>query len=175
MRPLLLILALLLVPLSAAALDCTPFQSWTCAQQGYYDVLNGQPGEVICGVDYTGWTLHVIEVTVTNPGWIAFRGISAASSWNIVETAIILMDDCSAGTCTNSVQGMGLMQLDVCLDVGTYSFVVASNTTASTAFMNIDLQCLTCEDAVAYGLGCSLCQTVDNEDEAWGSVKARFN
>jgi hypothetical protein len=55
-------------------------ETMICADQGYFDVLNGQPGEVICGVDYTGWTLHVVEVTVTEPGWIRFSGISAAAS-----------------------------------------------------------------------------------------------
>lgn len=170
----LVLLALLLVPLSAAALDCTPFQTWTCANQGYYDLLNGQPGEVLCGVDYTGWTFHVIEVTVTEPGLVAFSAVSAASSMNIVETAVILMDDCNAGSCLDSVQTLGMAQLAVCLDVGSHRFVVASNTTAPTAFMNTGIACFTCAEAVSYGYDCVLCQTVDDETTAWGSVKARF-
>ena len=170
----LILLALLLLPVTASALDCTPFQSWTCTQQGYYNVLNGAPGEVLCGVDYTGWTFHVVEVTVTEPGWKHFAGISASASMSIVDTAIILMDDCNAGTCLGSTQALGMAELDVCLGLGTFTFVVASNTTAPTAFMNIGLLCPTCEDAVAYGFECSYCGTVSSEASSWGSLKARF-
>ncbi len=164
----------LLLPATAAALDCTPFQSWTCTQQGYYDLLDGVPGEVLCGVDYTGWTLHVVEVTVAQAGWIRFSGISASSSGNIVDTAIMLMDDCAAGTCLASVQGNHMTDLDTCLDVGTHTFVVASNTTAPTAFMNIGIMCPTCEDAGVYGFECIYCGTIDSAGSTWGSVKARF-
>jgi hypothetical protein len=165
---------LLLLPVSASALDCTPFQSWTCVDQGYFDVLNGQPGEVICGVDYTGWTLHVIEVTVTVPGLFIFSGISAAASQVIVDTAIILMDDCAAGTCLDSAQSSGVTDLSVCLDAGTHTFVVASNTTAPTAFMNIGISCPSCVDANNWGFTCVFCQPVDNEDGTWGSMKGHF-
>lgn len=168
------LLVLLLLPTTALALDCTPFQSWTCTQQGYFDVLDGVPGEVVCGVDYTGWTLHVIDVTLIEAGYIAFAGISAASSGNIVETAILLMDDCGALTCMDSVQGNGMMQLEACLDAGTYTFVVASNTTASTAFMNIGLLCPSCADIVAGGITCVYCQPVELDGHSWGSVKSRF-
>ncbi len=171
---LLILLTLLMLPISAAALDCTPFQSWTCTQQGYFDYLDGQPGEVLCGVDYTGWTLHVIEVTVTTPGWIRFTGISASSSGVIVDTAIMLMDDCGALSCLDSVQGSHQTDLDTCLDVGVHTFVVASNTTAPTAFMNIGIVCLTCEDAVTYGFECVYCGTVGGEASPWGAVKALF-
>lgn len=176
MRPLviLLLLAALLLPTSASALDCTPFQSWTCANNGYYDLLDGQPGELLCGVDYTGWTFHVIDVTVTTPGWIRFSGISAAASWDIVETAIILMDDCGAATCLESAQSMGMTDLDLCLNVGVHTFVVASNTTAPTAFMNTGIQCLSCEDANAYGFECVYCGSVGSDRAAWGELKSRF-
>lgn len=167
-------LLLLLLPTSALALDCTPFLSWNCSNQGYFDVLDGQPGEVICGVDYTGWTLHTVEVTVTEPGFYRFSGISGASSGNTVDTAIILMDDCGAGTCVDSAQGGGQVDLDTCLDAGTYTFVVASNTTASTGFMNIGLLCPSCVDVIAAGIECVYCEPVGSENESWGSVKGHF-
>ena len=170
----LIIFMLILLPVTASALDCAPFQSWTCAQQGYYDYLNGVPGEILCGVDYTGWTLHVVEVTVTQPGFYVFGGVSASSSWNIVDTAIMLMDDCNAGTCISSLQTDGVTELYACLDVGTHTFVVASNTTVATAFMNIGFGCHTCVEAEAVGFECAHCGTVSNESSTWGSVKTRF-
>jgi hypothetical protein len=170
----LIIATLLLFPVSASALDCNPFLSWTCAQQGYFDVLAGQPGEVLCGVDYTGWTFSTVEVTVTQPGFYAFQGISAAASQVIVDTAIILMDDCGAATCVSSEQSDGVTGLLVCLDVGTHTFVVASNTTASTAFMNIGFQCLTCAEALANEFDCPLCNTVKTETNTWGFMKMLF-
>lgn len=159
---------------SAPALDCTPFQTFTCANNGYFDVLDGQPGELLCGVDYTGWTFHVIDVAVTTPGWYRFVAISASSSWNIVPSAVILMDDCGAGTCLASVQNTGTAELDMCLDVGTHQVVVASATTAPTAFMNIGLACLTCAEAETYGFECSFCGTVGSETGTWGYLKSIF-
>lgn len=170
----LILAALLLLPVTASALDCTPFQSWTCAQQGYFDVLDGVPGEVVCGVDYTGWTLHVVEVTVTQAGWIRFVGTSASSSMVNVATALMLMDDCAAGTCLSSTQSSGLAELDVCLDVGTHTFVVASNTTAPGAFMNIGISCQTCAQALTFGFPCPYCDPVGDAGAAWGSLKAQY-
>ena len=173
-------LLLLLVPATAAALDCTPFQSWTCSSQGYYDYFAGQPGEVLCGMDFTGWTLHVVEVTIATPGFYAFSGLSAydpgAFPANIVDTTIMLMDDCVAGTCIDSAtSSSGTANLLVCLDAGTHLFVVASNTTDPDGFMNIGLNCtLTCEDAEAIEFPCVHCGTVGNETKAWGAVKERF-
>jgi hypothetical protein len=118
-----IILILILLPLAVSALDCTPFQSWTCDQQGYYDYLDGVPSETLCGVDYTGWTLHVVEVTVTQAGFYVFSGTSASSSWVYVDTAIMLMDDCNAGTCISSLQTDSVTHLYTCLDVGTHIFV----------------------------------------------------
>ncbi len=175
MRTIITVLALaLLLPATAPALDCLPFQSFDCANGNYYDVLDGQPGEVVCGVDYTGWTLHTIEVTVTTPGWYTFIAISAAASWNVVPSAVMLMDDCGAGTCLDSVTAPDQAQLEMCLDTGTHTLVVASDTTAPTAFMNIGLFCHTCEDAVAYGFECVHCGTVSAEDLRWGEIKSRF-
>ena len=173
MRPLILTV-LLLLPAAASALDCTPFQSWTCSQQSYFNVLNGEPGEVVCGVDYTGWTLHVVEATVAQPGWIRFVGVSAVSSGAHVTTAIMLMDDCAAGTCLASTQDLDLAELDVCVDAGTHTFVVASHTTAPGAFMDISMACLTCAQAQAYGFPCPACEVVGNEGAVWGAVKSRF-
>jgi len=169
-----IILILMLLPVAASALDCTPFQSWTCDQQGYYDYLDGVPGEIICGVDYTGWTLHVVDVTVTQAGFYVFGGISADAAWSYVDTAIMLMDDCNAGTCLSSLQTDHMTELYTCLDAGTHTFVVASNTTVPTAFMNIGFGCYTCEDAEASGFECVHCGTVSDESSTWGSVKSMF-
>ena len=152
MRPLVIsalfaVLALALVlPAPAAALDCTPFQSWTCNQQGYFGYVNGIPGEVICGVGF-GTT---------------------------VATAILLMDDCSAGTCVSSAQSTGVTDLGACLDVGTYTFVVASQTAAPNAVVNMGLACLTCAQAESYGLVCPYCGTVGNDSTVWGSLKLQY-
>ncbi|MBU2499988.1 hypothetical protein KJ682_01530 [bacterium] len=175
MRHLLTTLVLsLLCAGSSSALDCTPFLTFTCANNGYFDVLDGQPGELLCGVDYTGWTFHVIDVTVTTPGWYRFAAVSASSSMNIVPSAVILMDDCGAGTCLASVENSDMAELDMCLDVGTHQVVVASDTTAPTAFMNIGLFCLTCAEAETYGFECSFCGTVGSEAGTWGNLKSSF-
>jgi len=173
-------LLVILVPATAAALDCTPFLNWTCSQQGYYDYFDGQPGEILCGMDFTGWTLHVVEVTIATPGVYAFSGLSAydpgAIPPNVVDTTIMLMDDCGAGTCLDSATASGGMAtLLACLDAGPHLFAVASNTTDPDGFMNIGLNCaLTCEDAEAIEFPCVHCGTVDGETETWGAVKARF-
>lgn len=165
---------LLLLPVTAAALDCTPFLNWTCGSPAYFDVLNGQPGEVVCGVDYTGWTLHVVNVTVAQAGWIRFVGASASASMAFVDTAIMLMGDCAAGTCLAGVQDTGLAELDVCLDVGTHKFLVASHTTAPGAFMNIGLSCQTCLQAEQFGFPCPYCNAVADEGTTWGSLKGTY-
>jgi len=169
-----IVLILILLPLTASALDCTPFQSWTCDQHGYNDFMNGVPGEVICGVDYTGWTLHVVEVTVTQAGFYALSAISISSAWNFVDTAVMLMDDCNAGTCISSHQTDHQTDLYTCLDVGTHTFVVASNTTAATAGIVIDFGCYTCDDAEFFGFECVHCGSVSNVNSTWGSVKAIY-
>lgn len=163
-----------LLPAPAAALDCTPFLNWTCGSPGYFNTLNGQPGEILCGVDYTGWTLHVIRVTAPQAGVYVLGGASASASMVFVDTAIMLMSDCSAGTCLASVQNSGVAQLNACLDVGVHTFVVASHTTAPGAFMNVSLSCLTCAQAETAGIACSYCNAVADEATSWGSLKARF-
>jgi len=176
MRALFLAL-LLLVPASALALDCTPDFSWTCATNGYFNYLSGQPGEVVCGVDYTGWTLNVVDVTVAVGGWMSFGAIAASSPnpGTGVATAVILMDDCASGTCVTSEQSTGVTQLNVCLEPGSHTFVVASQTTAPGAVINMGLNCITCEQAESYGLGaCAACGAVSIESENWGSLKSRF-
>jgi len=70
-RVLALLGLLVLTAPSALALDCTPFHVSTGPDQGYLDTFAntpGQPGEVVCGHDFTGWTLFVIEFTVNSPG-----------------------------------------------------------------------------------------------------------
>lgn len=173
------ILSLLLaacVAAPASALVCSPpFQSWTCADNGYYDVLDGQPGEVLCGTDYTGWTIHVVEVTLTEPMLINFAGLSAVSGQGFVATEILLMDDCAAGTCAESAYSAASMaELITCLDTGTYTFVVASQTQSPAGFMNIGLFCATCQEAVDAGYTCELCMAVGNEAVPFGELKARF-
>jgi hypothetical protein len=169
------VLALALVlPAPASALDCTPFQSWTCSQQGYFGYLNGIPGEVICGVDYTGWTLHVVAVTVAQAGWFQFSATTGVGFGTTVATAVLLMDDCAAGTCVSSAQSTSVTDLGACLDVGTYTFVVASQTTAPTAVVNMGLACLTCAQAESYGLVCPYCGTVGNDSTVWGSLKLQY-
>lgn len=179
MRPmsvtlLLAMTGLLALSAPASALDCTPFQSWTCSQQGYYNYVNGIPGEVICGVDYTGWTLHVVEVSVAQAGWVQFSATTGVGFANIVTTAVILMDDCAAGTCVSSAQSNGVTDLGACLDVGTHTFVVASNTTAANAVLNMGIACLTCAQVDSYGLVCPYCGTVSDEGAAWGSLKLQY-
>lgn len=176
MRPLFLAL-LLLVPASALALDCTPDFNWTCASNGFFDYLSGQPGEVICGVDYTGWTLNVVNVNVTTGGWMAMAAASASSvnPGTGVASAIILMDDCGAGTCVTSTQSTGVAQLNVCLEPGVHTFIIASHTTAPGAVVNFSPACITCAQAETYGLGlCAACGAVSTEPESWGSLKSRF-
>jgi len=57
-------------------------------------------------MDFTCWTLHVFEMTIATPGFYAFSGLSVydpgALPANIVDTTIMLMDACSAGTCIDS-------------------------------------------------------------------------
>jgi len=171
----LILAALLLLPVSATALDCTPFQTFSC-EQGYFDVLDGQPGEVVCGVDFTGWTLHVIEINVTQAGYMAFQGISASSAGNIVATTIMMFDDCGTDTCLDSATSPdGIASLELCLDVGTYKFLVASDTTAPGAFMNIGLSCFDCADVIQWGISCVYCDPVSNEPQSWGSLKSTFH
>jgi hypothetical protein len=146
MRPLILA-ALFLLPATAHALDCTPFQSWTCSQAGFFDYMDGQPGEVVCGVDYTGWTLHVVELTTAQAGWVQFSGISALISGAHVTTVIMLMDDCAAGTCLASAQGPDVVDLGVCL---------------------------TCAQAQSYGIACPACDAVGDVGSAWGSIKTQY-
>ncbi len=170
--PLALLALVLATP--AAALDCTPFLDWTCGSPSYFDVLDGQPGEVVCGVDYTGWTLHVIRVTAPQAGWYVLAGASASASMVFVDTAFMLMSDCSAGTCLASTQSSGVAQLNVCLDAGVHTFVVASHTTVPGAFMNVTLGCQTCAQAETAGFPCPYCNAVAEEGVTWGSLKARF-
>lgn len=179
MRPLLpvALLLTLLLPAASLALDCTPFQTWTCASNGYYNYLTGQPGEVLCGVDYTGWTLTVVNVTMTTGGWVDFAATAGLGPGSPVATDVMLMDDCAAGTCLAVERSSGgVTQLDVCLDVGTHTFVVATQTTAPGAAINMGLMCLTCAQAETLGLtGCPACGgAVPGESESWGSLKARF-
>lgn len=173
MRPLILA-ALFLLPVTAHALDCTPFQSWTCSQAGFFDYMDGQPGEVVCGVDYTGWTLHVVELTTAQAGWVQFSGISALISGTHVTTVIMLMDDCATGTCLASAQGPDVVDLGVCLEAGTHTFVVASQTDLPTSIMNIGAACLTCAQAQSYGIACPACDAVGDEGADWGSLKALY-
>lgn len=159
----------------AAALDCTPMQSWTCSTHGYFAPLSGQPGEVLCGVNYTGWTLNVVEVTVTQGGWINFAATTPTGFGASALTAIMLMDDCAAGTCVSSIQSSGVAQLDACLEPGTHTFVVASNSTAPTAYLQMDIVCVSCEQAGTWGYpACPACNPVGDEAASWGSLKARF-
>jgi hypothetical protein len=111
------LLLLLLVPASALALDCTPDFNWTCTTNGFFNYLSGQPGEVICGVDHTGWTLNVVSVTLTTGGWVHFAAAAASGGPGTgVANAIYLMDDCGTGTCTDSAQSSGVADLVVCLE-----------------------------------------------------------
>ena len=175
MRPWILTL-LLLVPASALALDCTPDFNWTCTTNGFFNYLSGQPGEVICGVDHTGWTLNVVSVTLTTGGWVHFAAAAASGGPGTgVANAIYLMDDCGAGTCTDSAQSSGVADLIVCLEPGIHTFVVATTTTVPGAVINMGMNCLTCEQADTYGLGaCAACGAVSVERESWGSLKSRF-
>ena len=165
---------LLLTPLTSSALDCTPFQTWTCDQQGYFNYIDGVPGEVLCGVDYTGWTLHVVEVNITVPGFYVVAGTPGISFGVTADTAVMQMDDCSAGTCIASEQGSGVTMLYSCLDVGTHTFVVASDTTDPMAVVNMGLECMTCVEADMVEFECVHCGTVDDEESSWGSVKSQF-
>lgn len=175
-RVILATLLVLLLPAAALALDCTPSATWTCASNGFFNTWSGQPGEVICGVDYTGWTLKVVNVNVTTGGWVDFAATVATGPGASVATAVILMDNCAAGTCVASEQSTGVTQLDVCLEPGTHTFVVAAHTTAPNAIGNMGLMCLTCAQAETMGLtGCPACGgTVSTQEESWGSLKARF-
>jgi len=170
----LILAALFLLPASAHALDCTPFRSWTCGHASFFDYMDGQPGEVVCGVDYTGWTLHVVELTTAQAGWIQFSGISALISGTHVTTVIMLMDDCATGTCHASAQGPDMVDLGVCLEAGTHTFVVASQTAAPTSIMNIAAACLTCAQAQSYGIACPACDAVGDVGTAWGSIKTQY-
>jgi hypothetical protein len=67
-----------------------------------------------------------------------------------------------------------MAELDVCLDVGAHTFVVASHTTAPGAFMNIGIICPTCEQAQTAGFPCPYCDTVGNEGASWGAVKSQY-
>ncbi len=88
----------------------------------------------------------------------------------------MLMDDCNAGTCISSATSPdGVASLMTCLDSGTHTFVVASNTTDPTGFMNVGLDCgWTCEDAETFGFPCIHCDTVDSKTTMWGDLKAQY-
>lgn len=168
--------ALALAPSPAAAIDCTPQFNWTCASNGYYNYLTGQQGGTVCGVDYTGWTLTVVNVTVTQGGWLRFVATAGTGPGATLVTKIILMDDCSGDTCVDSAQSNGVTELDSCLEVGSHTYVVATQSTAPNAAINMGLMCLTCAQAQTIGLtGCAACDPVSDEASSWGSFKARFN
>jgi len=166
----------LLLATPALALVCSPpFQSWDCADAAYYDLHDGQPGEVVCGVDFTGWTLHVVEMTLTEPGWVGFQGISAVSGQpGFVQTTIMLMDDCGAGTCLDSATSGSIAELIVCLDAGTHTVVFASQTQDPNGFFNIGASCVSCEDAAGGGYFCDICQAVGNDALPFGELKSMF-
>ena len=171
-----LALAAALAPAPVAALNCTPQFNWNCTTHGYFNLLSGQPGEVLCGTDYTGWTFTVVNVTVTQGGWVRFLAIAGEGISVHYTTKVILMDDCGAGTCVDSAQSNGITELDSCLEAGTHTYIVATNSTAPTAAIQMDLLCLTCEQAQTIGLtGCAACDPVSDESSSWGSFKARFN
>jgi len=180
MRPLALAAAVVLslaalAPSPAAALDCTPQFNWTCSTHGFFNVLAGQQGGTVCGVDYTGWTLNVVNVTVAQGGWVRFVATAGTGPGATLTTKIILMDDCGAGTCVDSAQSNGVTELDACLEAGSHTYVVATNSTAPNAALNMDLVCLTCAQAESLGLtGCPACSPVGDEAASWGSLKARF-
>lgn len=164
-----------LAPASAAALSCSPMQSWTCSTHGFFNVLAGQQGETVCGVDYTGWTLSVVDVTVAQGGWVRFVATAGTGPGATLTTKIILMDDCGAGTCVSSAQSNSVTELDACLEAGTHTYIVATNSTAPNAVLNMDLVCLTCAQAESLGLtGCPACSPVGDEAASWGSLKAQF-
>lgn len=170
-----LALAAAVAPAPAAALSCTPMQSWTCLSHGFFNTLSGQPGEVVCGVDYTGWTLSVVNVTVTQGGWVRFVATAGQGISTHYTTKVILMDDCGAGTCVDSAQSNGLTELDSCLEAGTYTYIVATNSTAPAAVLQMDIICLTCAQGELLGLtGCAACNPVSDESSSWGSFKVRF-
>jgi hypothetical protein len=159
----------------AAALDCTPMQSWDCTLHGYLNILTGQPGEVLCSVDYTGWTMNVVEVTITQGGWVNFTAGTSTGVGSSAQTAIMLMDDCGAGTCVSSIQSDGLVHLLSCLEPGTYTYVVASDSTSPTAYLQMDITCVSCEQAETWGYPvCPACNPVGDEAANWGSLKAQF-
>lgn len=165
-----------LAPAPAAALTCTPQFNWTCTTHGFFNTLAGQPGGVLCGTDYTGWTFTVVNVTVAQGGWVRFVATAGTGPGSPLTTKIILMDDCDAGTCADSAQSGGVTELDACLEAGTHTYVVATNSTSPGAALNMDLVCLTCAQAGELGLtGCAACDPVSDEASSWGSFKARFN
>jgi hypothetical protein len=160
----------------ALALDCTPFQTFDCANPSYYGTINGQPGEVLCGMDFTGWTLHVIEVTVTTAGVYAVSATGGTGQFGVfLEAAILQMDDCGAGTCLDSAMvTTGAAQLTLCLDAGAYTFVAAVHGTAPTDIISTGMQCITCADALQGGFSCSYCDPIGANNPNWSSLKGRF-
>lgn len=170
-----LALAAAVAPAPAAALDCTPQFNWTCSTHGFFNALSGQQGGTVCGVDYTGWTLNVVNVTVAQGGWVRFLATAGTGPGATLVTKIILMDNCGAGTCVDSAQSNGVTELDACLEAGTHTYVVATNSTSPSAAINMDILCLTCAQAGTLGLtGCAACEPVSDEASSWGSFKVRF-
>lgn len=164
-----------LTPAPAAALTCTPQFNWSCTTHGFFNYLAGQPGEVLCGTDYTGWTFTVVNVTVAQGGWLRFVATAGTGPGASLTTAVILMDDCGAGTCVDSAQSSSVTELDACLEAGTHTYVVATNSTLPNAILQMDLVCITCEQADLLGLtGCPACSPVGDEAASWGSLKALF-
>ena len=164
-----------LAPRPAAALDCAPQFNWNCATHGFFNYVTGQPGEVLCGTDYTGWTFTVVNVTMAQGGWVHFVATAGIGINTQITAAIIQMGDCGAGTCIDSAQSGGVTEFDACLDTGAHTFIVATNSTAPNAILNMDLMCLTCAQAETMGLvGCPACGAVGDETSSWGSLKAQF-
>jgi len=155
-----LTVALIAAPTPARAFDCTPIATTPCGI-AYYGLLNtgAVPGEPACGFDYTGWNFHVFEFTLTSPSQTVIEMFGPGMP---VDGDLLLFDGCLGSDCiasdTNPNDGQNIM---VCLDVGTYYFVIASQSTATTVFATGVSSCLPCDP-------------VPTSSWDWGSLKSMF-
>lgn len=164
--PALALVALLVFsPASAAAIDCTPLDSFGCGGSAYQNYVgtDAVPGEMACGTDYTGWDFQVFDVVVTVPNVVALASYTSTFDPALTFNHLLLFEHCDLTQCIDSDTSVDLQhQLTPCLDVGTYTLIVATKDVPSQSVMAVG------------SAGCADCEPVAIESRGWGAVKSIF-
>ncbi|MBU0742036.1 hypothetical protein KKG45_02995 [bacterium] len=154
------------VALSAAfavALDCTPLDTFLCSGNACYNYIgiDAVPGEFACGTDYTGWDFQVFDVELTAPGLASPASYTSGFDPLIPDNHLLLFEHCDLAQCIASDTSSDWMHgFSACLDTGTYTLIIASNTTAQAPI------------GVGMNAGCVDCDPVAGETQRWGAVKS---